>query len=375
MEISVVSCDICGRSFPLSTGPSNHFHPEYDIDGTPINIWTPVYPLSKQKYLSVLDDEKGVWKFKNYLPDFFDGTFSLNEGNTPLRYLKDVSLKYSVNVLLKDESKNPTGSFKDRGMPLLMADVKRTGKIFVAIPSTGNAAVSLTTYAQHNYIQPIVFIPKTTPKVKIKKLGKNAKIIFDRDIIESWNHFFSYCKQHQEVYNAFLADNIPYQQGLKTLVFEVFLQLGNRVPDWIIIPCGSGGNIVSQYFAFKDLEQMCLIKKLPKFVSVQITGADPITVGFNNKIVDRVVVLEDMAESKAEGIASDTCFNYFKIINILNETKGRAVSVSDEEIDKVRNSDHLEFSSLSVFAALERLKLYLKKDDQVVLIGTAKEKK
>jgi len=151
--------------------------------------------------------------------------------------------------------------------------------------------------------------------------------------------------------------------------------LNNKLPDWIVIPCGSGGNIVSQYQACLDLLDLGVISKLPKFVSVQIEGADPITVGYNTQQMDKVLILDNMAESKAEGIASDTCFNYFKIINILRKTNGLALSVSDSEIDAIKSYKHLEYTSLSVFAALNKLKSMVSKNETVVLIGTAGKEK
>lgn len=364
MKIRELYCDVCKKSFPFSkTIITNHLHSNLDIDGIPINFWTPFYDYS--------DSEKEIltkkWSSK-------DLTFG--DGNTNLYKDNYLSNKYKSEIFIKDETTNSTGSFKDRGFPLLLADAINEDKNKIAIPSTGNAAISLCFYARKNNLTPLIFAPKNISQKKKEIITKYADVIFDNDIIESWNHFFSYCKNHQEIYNGFTVTNIPYQQGLKNIMLEIFLQLGNKIPDWIIIPCGSGGNFVSQYQACLDLKQMKFSKKLPKFVSVQIKGADPLTVGFNKKQYKEIVILKNIKKSKAEGIIADTCFNYFKIMDILKKTKGKAISVTDKEIDLLKNKENekIEYTSLSVFAALEKLKPFIKKGEKVVLILTAKRK-
>lgn len=371
MRLNTLTCDICHKSFKYKVDSFLHQHPELKIGGVPINIWSPIYTLRPAKKLAIDRGKKGILKFDRYLPSMQALIHSLDEGNTPLKKSDKYSGLINARVYIKDEGYNPTGSFKDRGMPLLLADAKINKKAFVAIPSTGNAAVSLTRYAKLYGITPIVFIPKTTSVSKIDALSRDGKIIFDENLVKSYEHFIEYCGKNHEVYNCWPVVNIPYGQGLKTMAYEIYLQLNRRAPDWVIIPCGSGSNIVSQYYGFKDLLMLGFIKKLPKFVSVQIKRADPITYGFDRSITNKVVVLESPEESKAEAIASDTCFNYFKIMNILKETKGIAVSVNDKDIDKISGYKVLEYSSLAVFPALIKIRKKINKEDIVVLIATA----
>jgi len=117
---------------------------------------------------------------------------------------------------------------------------------------------------------------------------------------------------------------------------------------------------------------MGLTDRMPRFVTVQIQGADPITIGYRKRQFDKAVLLDEISDSRAEAIASDTCFNYFKILEILERTRGVPVSVTDQDIDRIHPDDlpELEFSSQSVYASLEKLKEHLKSDETVVLIGT-----
>lgn len=371
MKIVSLICDICHKEFPYPEGYVLHKHSELELDGVPVNIWSyksSFTPLSRTS-LSV-ENESGIKRFYKYLPLDKNEIYSKGEGDTQLLNINFNNM-YKYKLFLKDESTNPTGSFKDRGTSLLLADAVKSHKKYIAIPSTGNAAISLGAYAPLYGFRPIVFVPITTSSQKKKMIERFAEVIYDKDIIESWNHFFRYCKKRHDVYNAFPTTNILYQQGLKTMSYEIYLQLNGVIPDWIVIPCGSGGNFVSQYQAFSDLYQLGLASKIPKFVSVQIRGADPLTIASKKFPKNELVVIQNQISSKAEGIASDVCFNQFKICNIIKITRGYAISVSDEQIDAVKNFDNLEYSSRAVFAALPELEKYIRENDVVVVIGTA----
>jgi threonine synthase len=348
MKIEKIICDHCSLEYKYPLGMSQHFHEELEIGGVPMNIWTPHYKIEEN--------------------------FLFKKPKTKLSKIEDKSI--NAQLFLKDESTNPTQSFKDRGMPNLIEDVIKSRKKKVAIPSTGNAAISLSYYARKKGIESIVFIPENTPNSKKSLLSKST-IIEDVDLIESFEHFIRECKKDTSIYNGFPVINIPYMMGVREIAYEIYMQLNEKIPDWIIIPVGSGGNIVSQHMGFSDIYKMGLINKMPRFVSVQVSGADPITQGYISGS-DEVIILDDIIDSKAEAIASDTSFNYYKIMNILDSSNGIAVSVSDSEIDRVREVpllSHLEYSSLSVYAAVNKISHYFQPNDNVVMIGTAGGKK
>ncbi len=366
MHIESVTCDVCRGEFSYPDGITTHKHNELDIGGVPMNIWTPNYNLPKGR-LSVLE-EHGILKFKNYLPRIKKETVDY-ECSTPLVELKNDKFQ----VLLKDEGKNPTGSFKDRGMPLLVSDAIYMEKKSIALPSTGNAAKSLVYYAKKADIEAILFVPESSIPTIQQEDG--IRFVPNKDLKQAYENFFLFCRDREDVYNGFPVTNIPYSQGLKTLSYELYMDLEENIPDWVIMPCGSGGNVVSSYQGFLDLYDIGLINKLPKLVTVQIEGADPITVGFNNQQFNRVVVLDDPKDSRAHAIASDTCFNYHKIMRILQDTNGMAVSVTDSEIEAYQGKyDEFEFSSLSVFPALDKISDVIGENEKVVLVATAKSK-
>jgi len=364
MNITNLSCDICGYEEKYSINPV-HEHPELELGGVPLNIWTPKYNLKKIKNILINNSQKGIMKFNNLIPINLNKNIVSNEGNTPLIKID--------GAYLKDESNNPTGSFKDRGIASLVSEAIYYGIKTIAIPSTGNAAISLGYYGTRAGIETIVFIPSNTSFEKIEKIKNNSEIIMDSNIIESYEHFFRFCKKNKEIYNGFPANNIAYLQGLKTISYELFIQLNDNVPDSIIIPVGSGGNLVGIYYGFKDLVSIGLAKKMPRLISVQLNDADPITQGFIKNQTDKLLILNSIPQTKAEAIASDTCFNYFKILNIFLETGGEAISVSEKEIENSFEYN-LEYSSRAIFPALKKLSKNNVDFGNVVLIGTASKK-
>jgi len=354
-----LTCDMCGLRAEY---PSDHRHPEHDIGGVPMNIWTPTYDLPDRLKP---DESNGAARFRDYIPFEISDTVLDDEGDTPLEEVCE-------NVYLKDESTNPTKSFKDRGMVVMVSDAIFSGKRKIAIPSTGNAAISLGYYAERAGLEPISFIPKGTSARKMAAIKEHSDIICDDGLVTSYEHFFDFCRAEPSVYNGFPVTNIPYNQGLKTIAYEIFLQMG-RIPEFVVVPVGSGGNIVAQYTGFNDLIQMGVTDRMPRLISVQVSGADPVNVGFVRRQFNEVVLLDRYTESKAEAIASDTCFNYFKIMRALDETLGEAISITDQEIDDIEAYDSFEYSSRSVFAALRHLK-QSGGNREIVLIGTAGEK-
>lgn len=371
MNIQTLSCDICGYRDRYSINPI-HEHPELDLGGVPLNIWTPEYFLETVQELKADNTKRGIQRYHAQIPIKLCDNIVSSEGNTPLFNLG--------GFYLKDESTNPTGSFKDRGMAALMSEAADKGIKKIAIPSTGNAAISLGYYGNRAGIETLVFIPANTPDEKVKKIREYSEMITDSDLIESYEHFFRFCKENKETYNGFPANNIAYLQGLKTTAYELFIQLGDSIPDYVIVPVGSGGNLVGLYYGFKDLMVMGLSDKMPRLVSVQLSGADPITQGVRKNQTEELLVLNCLPQTRAEAISSDTCFNYFKIMEILAETNGRALSVTEDDINRSPEYN-LEYSSRCVFPALEILRLQIADNngdkmnfDKIVLIGTAIKK-
>lgn len=359
-----IRCDVCNLIFNYPFEINTHKHLNMELEGVPCNFWTcEDYKLN----IKCDDTKKGIFAFSKLFPmEVIEK--SLGEGKTPL-------IKINDNLFIKDESKNPTGSFKDRGMPFLMNEVLHHKKKKIAICSTGNAAISLIQYARLYGIESIVFVPKNIDKIKKKALQNATKIIYSNNEISCFEDFFKYCDKNPEVFNGFLSTNISYLLGLETIAYELYYQFKFKTPDYIFIPCASGGNILSEYNAWKKLYNAKLINKIPKLILIQIEGGNPIEQGFDKKIEDKLFVINNPVFSKTI-LSTDTCFNYHKIYNMIKEKTCIPVSINDDEINdiEIKYKNKYDYTSLSVFAAYKKYKKNIKNSQKSVLIVTAKNR-
>ena len=198
-----IQCDICKRYFIYPFEQNTHRHKNMEFDGVPVNFWSKIEDL-KEFILKRQANEVGIFQYKACFQIPIIKKISLNEGNTPL-------VPYSKIIYLKDESKNPTGSFKDRGMPLLMNEALCHKKSKIAIVSTGNAAISMCQYARKYGLQSVVFVPKDLRKEKMDALNAD-ELYLSENIIQSFEDFFIYCRKNN-VFNGYLSSNSSYLSG------------------------------------------------------------------------------------------------------------------------------------------------------------------
>ncbi|MDD5680240.1 MAG: threonine synthase [Candidatus Omnitrophica bacterium] len=223
-----------------------------------------------------------ISQYKKYLP-VTDKTpvVTLNEGNTPLiyaRHLSELSGK-SIEVYLKYEGLNPTGSFKDRGMTVAVSKAIEEGSKAVMCASTGNTSASAAAYAARAGIKCIVIIPSGA--IALGKLAQalihGAKVIA---IDGNFDDAFTLVKEITGKYPITLVNSVnPYRiEGQKTGAFEICDALGGA-PDYHVIPVGNAGNITAYWKGYKEYNKAGSIKSLPKMVGFQAEGAAPIVRG------------------------------------------------------------------------------------------------
>lgn len=219
-------------------------------------------------------------KYREFLP-VTDKTpiISLNEGNTPLIYAEKLSKLTKLNIYLKYEGLNPTGSFKDRGMT--MAISKSAEKKFKAVvcASTGNTSASAAAYAGRAGLDCIVIIPKG--KIALGKLAQammhGAKVFA---VDGNFDEALTLVRELGGKYPIDIVNSInPFRiEGQKTAAFEVIEQL-DAVPDYLAIPVGNAGNITAYWKGFKEFYDIKKTKKLPKMIGFQAEGSAPIVLG------------------------------------------------------------------------------------------------
>lgn len=275
-----------------------------------------------------------VWKYRELLPldnDRFLTT--LAEGGTGLHPCKRLGRKFGLKRLfVKNEGENPTGSFKDRGMTLALSKARELGKRKVVCASTGNTAASLAAFSARAAIECLVFVPKgkVAPGKMLQVLIHGARIFqVDGDFDQAMELVIKLTERRKQFY---LMNSVnPFRlEGQKTLAYEVFDQLGERMPDALILPVGNGGNISAIWKGFGEFEMLGLTKALPRMIGVQAEGAAPIARAIKTKRDTIVPVTNPHTIATAIRIGSPV--NWPKVLRAIKESKGTATTVSDWEI-------------------------------------------
>ena len=216
-----------------------------------------------------------IQNYKEWLP-VTDETpmLTLHEGNTPLIHLSRLSEQWGIELYVKVEGANPTGSFKDRGMVMAVAKAKEEGKTTLICASTGNTSASAAAYGARAGMRTIVVIPEG--RIALGKLAQ-AKM-YGAEIVEIEGNFDEALKMVREAGEgevALVNSVNPYRlEGQKTIAFETIEQL-ERVPDVFALPVGNAGNISAAWKGFKEYADK-KGTKLPELLGVQADGAAPI---------------------------------------------------------------------------------------------------
>ncbi|WLR50453.1 threonine synthase [Bacillus tianshenii] len=260
--------------------------------------------------------------YREYLPvNENTPLLSLNEGNTPLLPLETLSEKYGVELYVKYEGANPTGSFKDRGMVMAVAKAKEDGSNAIMCASTGNTSAAAAAYAARSGMRCIVLIPDG--KIAAGKLAQ--AVMYGAEIYAIKGNFDQALKMVRtlsETAPITLVNSVnPYRiEGQKTAAFEVCDQLG-EAPDVLAIPVGNAGNITAYWKGFKEYHE-AKGTGLPQMRGFEAEGAAAIV---------RNQVIED-PETVATAIRIGNPASWDKAVNAANESSGKIDEVTDAEI-------------------------------------------
>ncbi len=322
-----------------------------------------------------------LWRYRELLPLQDDANLiSLGEGYTPLLDAKKLSAELDLRRLwIKDEAQNPTGSFKDRGLSLAISRAKELGVKKAAIPSAGNAGGSFAAYAAHAGIEAHVFMPRDTPaanQIEVAQYG--AKLTLIDGLINDCGRIIAERKATEGWFDVSTLKE-PYRvEGKKTMGYEIAEQLNWHLPDVIIYPTGGGTGLIGMWKAFGELEELGWIGSArPRMVSVQASGCAPIVKAFSDNKATAEPWLN--AQTVASGLRVPQAVADFLMLQILRESGGTALSVSDDEmlaeIPRVGKVEGIFFcpEGAACVAALRRLVAngWIKSDDAVIIFNTA----
>jgi threonine synthase len=278
--------------------------------------------------------EKSLWRYRELLPlPAGVEPISLGEGGTPL--LRAEKFGENVDLRIKDESLNPTQSFKARGMTVAVSMAKYLGATKLAVPSAGNAGGALAAYAARAGLEAHIFMPRDTPRANIiecRELGAHVTLM--DGLITDCGAEIAQLKDAEGWFDMSTLKE-PYRvEGKKTLGYELAEQLDWELPDAILYPTGGGTGLIGMWKAFDEMEKLGWIgKKRPRMFSVQATGCAPIVRAF--EAGDKTAAEFPDAHTIASGLRVPKAIGDFLMLKILRKSNGGAVAVADEEMLRV----------------------------------------
>lgn len=272
-----------------------------------------------------------LWKYKELIPVNSDHIVSLDEGGTPFCKCDKIGEELGVDLYVKVEGSNPTGSFKDRGMTVGVTKAVELGVDTVGCASTGNTSASLSAYAARAGLRCIVFLP--SGKVA---LGKLAQAMFHGAEVISIDGNFDEALEAMtalalDKYLYLLNSINPYRlEGQKTIGYEILQGLDWQSPDRIILPVGNAGNISAIWKGVNEFYDLGFVDSKPMMTGIQAEGACPITNAFKKN--SKEVIPVDDPETIATAIRIGAPVSSIKAMNAIFDSDGYSETVSDEEI-------------------------------------------
>jgi threonine synthase len=271
------------------------------------------------------------WRYRELLPVSARAVLPpLAVGWTPITPAPPLAAHLGIRTLyLKDDSRNPTGSFKDRASSVGVALALGKRRKVIACASTGNAASSLAGMAAAVGLRSVIFVPERAPEAKVTQL-----LIFGATVFRvrgSYAEAYDLCQQACERwgwYNRNCAINPYLVEGKKTCGLEICEQLGWQPPEWVVVSVGDGCTIAGIWKAFREMKTLGLIRRTPKMLGVQAEGAAPITSAFRTGSALQPVEPKTLADSIAVGVPR----NWKKAVLAVGESGGTMINVSDQEI-------------------------------------------
>jgi threonine synthase len=335
--------------------------------------------LTRQKLRARADTS--LWRFRELLPlpQNVD-PISLGEGGTPLLRADRLGGQLGLaDLWIKDESVNPTQSFKARGMSVAFSMAKHLGATKLAVPSAGNAGSALAAYAARAGLEAYIFMPYDTPQLNVIEcceLGARVQLI-DGLITDCAAQIAR--RKTQQGWFEMSTLKEPYRlEGKKTLGYELAEQLGWWLPDVILYPTGGGTGLIGMWKAFEEMEALGWIDaKRPRMYCVQASGCAPIVRAFEAG-ADHAVEFPN-AQTRASGLRVPKAIGDFLMLRILRESGGGAIAIDDDEMIRVTREVggaeglFIAPEGAACFAALRFLidSGTIKLDEQVVVFNTA----
>ena len=275
-----------------------------------------------------------LWRYREVLPvEQEKNITTLGEGWTPLVHARRLGDQLEMRHLyIKDESLNPTASFKARGMAVAVSMAQELGARKLAVPSAGNAGGALAAYAAKAGLEAHIFMPRDVPPANLIECRQyGAKVTLVDGLITDCGRIVAECKEAEGWFEVSTLKE-PYRlEGKKTMGYELAEQMGWELPDVVLYPTGGGTGLIGMWKAFDEMERLGWIgAKRPRMVTVQAEGCAPIVRAFATGASVGAEVANP--QTVAAGLRVPKAIGDFLMLDILRRSGGTAVSVSDAEL-------------------------------------------
>lgn len=349
------------------------------VEHNPVSICTECGGLMEYRLLLKkiqLTGPMSLWRYKQVLPRV-SKIVSLGEGGTPLQKAERLAenLHYK-NLYLKDETRNPTSSFKDRSASLILSDAVSRGYDSIVCATNGNHGASVSAYSAKVDVNANLVVPSVVDMGKLAQMMMyDAKIVQQGDTIEEAIERAKKLEKEMDWYQATTELNPLSIEGLKTISYEIVEQEG--VPDWIIVAMGSGATLHAVWKGFQEMEMLGMISKMPRLIGVQAEGCAPIS-GAYDKGSDSPIELKK-GETTASAIRVKNPLYGKLALDALQQSNGFAVTVTDEEMveagKEIARTEGIfaEPASSAPVASLsqEIVQKHIKPDEKIVCLVTS----
>lgn len=339
MYVDKLVCSRCGREYSLLEKPLMCVRKDLGR----LDIYYNYEEISRILTRDVLEKRPfNMWRYLELLPvPSRDYIVSLGEGGSPLLKAMRLGEKLGLrNLYLKDETRNPTGSFKDRAMSVSISMALYFNYKKAVIASSGNAAASLAAYGARANIEVYALVPHFASRSKISQLLMyGAKVIKIR-WLEAEDPTVKIMRVLYEKYGFYPSPSFgvfnPYQvEGPKTISMEIIEQLQWQTPDQVFIPTGAASLLTGVYKGFRDFNKLGFIDKYPKLIAVQPEGNHPLVRAWRERVDPfNIKPWEKPPQTIATGLEDTYPWDGDMGLRALYDTKGYGIVVSDEEIVK-----------------------------------------
>jgi len=332
-----LKCSKCGKEYPPDVKICLCLNKDYGR----LDIYYDYESIANSLTRNALERRHpGIWKYKELLPiKEYENFPSMGEGGTPLiqskRLADDLGMK---SLYLKDETINPTGSFKDRVMSVGVAKAIEFGAKVMVTASSGNAAASLAAYSAKAGLDCYAFVIEKAGKGKIAQLLLyGAKVVRVKRVKKAVDPTVELLKKAVDHYGWYPCPSMgpfnPYQiEGNKLISYEIAEQMNWDVPDWIVAPIGAGSLLTGVWKGFKDFYELGFINRIPAFAGIQSAGNPPLVRAFKRGADPLEIKRWEHTDTIATGLADPYPWDGDGALTAIYKTKGVAEEVTDEAI-------------------------------------------